>query len=225
MYGATLRFCLPPAEAVPADFIISLSAPSGQAVTVKYATANVTAMAGSEYTAKLLTTLTFLPGETTKTFAVSVTGDLLDEPAETFRLVLSSPVNATIAIAAGTCTITDNDAPPSFTITNATVMEPDSGVVVATFTVKLSAASEQTVSVKYATANGTTAPATAGTDYTAVALTTLTFAPWEVTKSVSVQVKAEIIKEANETFFVNLSGPINATIADAQGLGTILNDD
>jgi len=92
----------------------------------------------------------------------------------------------------------------------------------ATFTVKLSAASGQTIKVKYATGGGT---ATSGTDYTALALTTLTFSPGQTSKTVSVPVKGDLLKEANETFFVNLSGAVNAAIGDAQGLGTILNDD
>jgi hypothetical protein len=149
----------------------------------------------------------------------------LDEAAESFKLVLSSPANATIAAGVGTCTITDNDPPPSITITNATVTEPDTGALTATFTVKLSAASGQTVSVKYATANGTSPQATAGTDYTAIPLTTLTFTPGQTAKSILVQVKGDLTKEPNETFAVNLSGALNATIADNQGLGTITNDD
>lgn len=212
-------------SALTVAFSVHLSAPSGQVVTVKYNTANGTATAPGDYTAKALTTLTFMPGETAKTVQVTVAGDLLDEARENFKLVLSSPTNATVVTGTGTCTINDNDAPPSITITNASVTEPDSGVVIATFTVKLSAVSGQTVSVKYATANGATNPATAGTDYTALALTTLTFTPGQVSKTVSVQVKGELLKELNETFFVNLSGALNASISDPQGLGTILNDD
>ncbi|HYG83148.1 MAG TPA: Calx-beta domain-containing protein [Pyrinomonadaceae bacterium] len=208
--------------AVAATFTVTLSAQSAQTVTVKYATANGTALAGRDYTAKAPTTLTFSPFQTTKTVAVAVAGDLLDEPAETFKLVLSSPTNATIATATGTCTITDNDPAPSVTINNVTVTEPDSGTRAAVFTVKLSAASGQTVTVKYVTANGTAA---SGSDYTALALTTLTFSPGQVSKTVAVPVRGDLVKEANETFFLNLSAPTLATIADAQGLGTIANDD
>ncbi len=150
---------------------------------------------------------------------------MLDEAVETFKLQLTAPTNATIAAGTGTCTINDNDAPPSITINNVAVAEPDTGTRAFVFTVKLSAASGQTVSVKYATANGTTNPATAGTDYTAVALTTLTFLPGQTSKTVTVQARGDLLKELNETFFVNLSAPVNASIADAQGLGTILNDD
>ncbi len=211
--------------AVPANFTVSLSKPSGLVVKVKYATANGTATAPADYTAKALTTLTFAPGEISKTVPVSIVGDTRDEPAETFKLQLSSPSNAIIGAGVGTCTINDNDPPPSITIDNKTVTEPDTGAVSAVFTVKLSAASGQTVTVKYATANGTTNPATAGTDYTAIALTTLTFTPGQISKTVIVQVKGDTAVEPNETFFVNLSAATNATIGVAKGIGTITNDD
>jgi hypothetical protein len=206
----------------PATFTVTLSAASSQTVTVQYQTANVSATAPADYTALALTTLTFAPGQTTKTVSVTVRGDALDEANETFRLLLSSPTNATIAAGTGTCTITDNDPTPSITITNATVTEPDSGTVNAIFTVRLSAASGRSVSVKYATGDGTAA---AGTDYTALALTTLTFPAGQTSKTITVQIKGDTLREANETFYVNLSGAANATISDAQGLGTIRNDD
>ena len=211
--------------ATTATFTITLSAQSAQTVTVKYQTVNGTATAPADYTAKALTTLTFSPFQTTKTVPVTIVGDTRDEAVETFKLQLTAPTNATIAAGTGTCTITDNDPPPSITINNVAVAEPDTGTRALVFTVKLSAASNQTVTVKYATANGTTNPAVAGTDYTAVALTTLTFLPGQTSKTVTVQARGDLIKEANETFFVNLSAPTNAAIADAQGLGTILNDD
>jgi hypothetical protein len=209
-------------SAVVATFTVTLSAQSAQTITVKYQTMNGTATAPRDYAARALTTLTFSPFQTTKTVGVTVAGDLLDEPAENFKLVLSSPTNATVAVAAGTCTINDNDPAPSITIDNKTVTEPNTGTVNAVFTVKLSAASGQNVTVKYVTANGTAA---AGTDYTAVALTTLTFTPGQVSKTVTVQVKGDVADEPNETFFVNLSGAVNATVADAQGVGTITDND
>jgi CSLREA domain-containing protein len=208
-------------SALNAAFTVSLSSASGKTVTIKYATANGTAAAGKDYTAKS-GTLTFLAEQTTKTIAVSVRGDVLDEVNETFFLNLSTPVNATIADNQGLGTINDNDPTPSITIDNRVVTEPDSGAINAIFTVKLSAASGQSITVKYATGGGTAA---SGTDYTAVALTTLTFSPGQTSKTVTVQVRGDTVKEANETFFVNLSGASNATISDAQGLGTITNDD
>ena len=91
--------------------------------------------------------------------------------------------------------------------------EGDTGSLNATFTVTLTPASTQTVTVGYATANGT---ATAGSDYTA-ASGTLTFAPGATTQTVAVGVLGDLLDEANETFTVNLSGPVNAVIADSAG--------
>jgi hypothetical protein len=88
--------------------------------------------------------------------------------------------------------------------------------------VTLSPASNQTVTVNYATADGT---ATAPSDYAAIASTQLTFLPGETTKPVSVTVNGDTTVEPDETFTVNLSGATNANIGDSQGVGTITNDD
>ena len=116
----------------------------------------------------------------------------------------------------------NNDDSPTVAITDVTVMEGTSGTTSATFNVTLSAASATAVTVQYATADGT---ATAPSDYTALALTTLTFNAGETTKPVTVLVNGDTTVEPNETFFVNLSNASGATIADAQGIGTITNDD
>src|SRR6184192_2429001 len=100
---------------------------------------------------------------------------------------------------------------PSLSIGDATVVEGSSGTVAATFQVGLSAPVPQTVTVDYATADGT---ATAPSDYTAKS-GTLTFAPGETTKNVTVLVNGDLLPESDETFSVNLSNAGNATIADA----------
>ena len=92
---------------------------------------------------------------------------------------------------------------------------------VGTFSVTLSPTSPKTVTVNYATANGT---ATAGSDYVA-ASGKLTFAPGAATQSVTVLVNGDATAEPNETFVVTLSRPTNAVIAGATGTGTIFNDD
>ncbi|HYG81107.1 MAG TPA: Calx-beta domain-containing protein, partial [Pyrinomonadaceae bacterium] len=206
--------------ALYATFNVSLSAPSGKTVTVKYATANGTAAAPADYEARA-GTLSFAPGQTTKSVTVGVRGDLLDEATETFFVNLSGPLNATIADAQGIGTITDNDPLPSLTIGNATVTEVDAGTTNVTLTVKLSAASGKAVSVNYATANGT---ASSSGDYVAKS-GTLSFAAGQTAATIVVQVRGDLLKEANETFFVNLGGAVNATIADNQGQVTIVNDD
>ncbi len=89
------------------------------------------------------------------------------------------------------------------------------------FTVSLNKASGKTITVVYATANGT---ASAGSDYTP-ASGTLTFSPGETTKTISVTVNSDTTPEPDETFYLNLASPINVTVSDGQGTGTILNDD
>ena len=106
-------------------------------------------------------------------------------------------------------------------INDVSIVEGNSGTTTATFTVMLSAASAQTITVNFATANGSAA---SGSDYASNS-GTLTFAPGVVSRTISISVFGDTTSEANETFFVNLSGAINAAISDGQGLGTILNDD
>ncbi len=203
-----------------AVFAVTLSAPSARSITVDWSTANGTAVAGSDYTAAS-GTLTFAPGTTSQTLTVLVTGDALDEANETFTVNLANPTAATIADGAGLGTITDDDAPPAVSIADATVTEGNTGPVLATFAVTLSAPSGRTISVAYATANGT---AVAPGDYAANS-GTLTFTAGVTTQNVSVIVNGDTIDEANETFTVTLSAPVNVTIADGSGLGTITDDD
>jgi len=117
--------------------------------------------------------------------------------------------------------IYEEPPPPTLSINNVTVTEGHAGTTDAVFTVSLSAASSLTVTVDYATADNT---ATAGSDYTA-ASDTLTFAPGVTSQPITVTVQGDTLDEFDETYFVNLSNPTNATIADNQGLGTITDDD
>ena len=205
---------------VNANFTASLSAASGLQVTVNYATANETATAGSDYVASS-GTVTFPAGSTTQTISVVVNGDALPEPTETFFINLSNAVNATIADAQGQGTINDDDALPSISISDVSVTEGNTGTVNANFTASLSAASGLQVTVNYATANGT---ATSGSDYV-TGSGTVTFPAGSTTQTISIAVNGDALDEPNETFFVNLSTAVNATIADAQGVCTINDDD
>jgi uncharacterized delta-60 repeat protein len=90
-----------------ATFTVRLSAASASAVTVRYATANTTANA-TDFTAKS-GTVTFAPGQTTKTIVVPVIGDTVVEPNETFKVNLTKPTNASIADAGAVGTITNDD--------------------------------------------------------------------------------------------------------------------
>jgi hypothetical protein len=187
---------------------------------VRFATADGSATQPGDY-AQNDGTITFAPGQETSTVTVTVKGDALDEANETFFVDLTSATNATIGEAQGVGTITDDDPTPSLSINDVTVAEGDSGTTNATFTVSLSAASGRQVTVAFATADGT---AQAPSDYTSTS-GTLTFAPGETTKSVVVPVEGDTLDETNEQFFVNLSSATNATIGEAQGVGTITDDD
>jgi len=112
--------------------------------------------------------------------------------------------------------------PPSISINDVSHPEGDGGTKPFTFVIKLSASTTVPVRVKYRTANGT---AHAPSDYTALPLKALKFNPGQTTKTVTVLVKGDTTHEANESFFVNLSSPKNATIGDGKGKGTIVNDD
>src|SRR5262249_22041056 len=154
---------------------------------------------------------------------VAALGDAVAEPTETFAVNLSAAFNATIADAQGVGTILDDDAAvtPTVAIDDVTVTEGNAGTTTAVFTVSLSAKSGQNGNVDDATANDT---ATAQGDHPLTSRP-LTFAPGVTTHSITVAAVGETIFEANEHFLVNLSNPVNATLADAQGIGTITNDD
>jgi hypothetical protein len=91
-----------------ATFTVTLSEPTSLSVSLNYGTTNGTAIAPGDYTTKSAT-LSIPPGSTSKTFTITIKGDRIDEPNETFFINLSNPANATIADNQGTCTIVDND--------------------------------------------------------------------------------------------------------------------
>ncbi|CAN5754779.1 hypothetical protein BH10CHL1_BH10CHL1_39550 [soil metagenome] len=196
-----------------------LSAASGLPVTVNYATSNGTAIAGSDYQAAA-GALTFAPGETSKTFVVSILYDALDENNETIDLTLSAPNHATLGTPASvTLTITDNDNPPTvqFSAPNYSVGETAGSALI---TATLNAASGLTVTVHYASSNGT---ATAGNDYSAAA-GILTFSPGQMVKAFGVSVVADNLDESDETLHLALNNPNHASLgAPSNALLTILD--
>jgi uncharacterized protein YjiK len=203
------------------NFTVSLSAISGQDLSVDYATADGSATAPDDYTTTL-STLTVPAGSASGTVSVAIIDDAIPESAETFTLNLSNAVNATISDNQGVGTITDNEGLSSLAINDVSVNEGNSGTVDAVFTVTLSPANSQTVTVDYATADDN---AVAPGDYVAAGPLTVTFPPNTTTQTISVTVNGDVLDEADETFLVNLSNPVNATISDNQGVGTITDDD
>jgi hypothetical protein len=125
-------------------------------------------------------------------------------------------------IATHTVTILDDDPTPSISIGDSTLREGSNGTVsFTTLPVELSAPSGQNVSVDFSSSDGT---ATAGSDYEPIS-GTLVFGPGETSAQLTVSVLGDDLREVDETYTVDLSNPVNVTIADGQGLGTILDDD
>jgi hypothetical protein len=211
----------PNGGSVTAVFIVSLSPASSQPVTVVVASAAGSATAGSDFSAFAPRTLSFAPGVTSVAVPVSVLGDLRNEATESFSVNLSSAVNAVIADGQGIGTILDNDPVPVLSVYDVAVKEGDSGTRSATFVVRLSALSGRTVTVAYATADGT---AGAGGDYSATS-GTLTFPAGTLTRHVTVEIHGDTIFEPDESFFLQLSSATAAQIGDGQGTATILDDD
>src|SRR5204863_25449 len=163
---------------------------------------------------------------------VQVCGDTTFETNETFFVNLSNPSNATISITkgTGTGTITNDDAAPSFSINDVTQAEGNAGTTAFTFTVTKTGATAQSATVDFATANGTAfaavgrphicTPAACSSPNYLPTSKTLTFAPTDTIKTITVQVCGDTTFETNETFFVNLSNPSNATISITKGTRT-----
>ncbi|MFO1219881.1 MAG: immunoglobulin-like domain-containing protein [Burkholderiaceae bacterium] len=203
---------------------VTLSNPSSVATTYSLSLVDGSATGGGvDYTSTLTNaaftngvtisggTITVPAGVTSFTVSVPTTGDALNEANETYTLNVGG--------ASGTGTILDDDPAPTLAIDNVTVNE---AAGTATFTVTLSAASGQTVSVNYATGGGT---ATAGSDYTTTS-GTLTFAPGTLTRTITVPITNDTLTEATETFNVTLSGAVNAGITGTGvGVGTIIDND
>ncbi len=202
-----------------ATFTVSLSAPSGQTVSVDVSSADGTATTFYDYMAPT-GPLTFAPGVTTQTVDVAVVGDTIAEVNETFTINLSAPVNGTILDSQGAGTIIDDEPDPEMTITGSTVIEGDAGTTTATFVV-LVTPSQRTVVVDYATED---LEAIAPGDYLA-ANGRLTFVPGAVNvQTISVTVNGDLLDELDERFIVRLLRPDDGTLLDETGI-LIVDDD
>ena len=115
----------------------------------------------------------------------------------------------------------EGGALPALSIADLSVAEGNGEHAHFMFVVTLDHAATSPVTVAYSTANGT---AKAGKDYVASS-GTVTFAAGETSKTVHVDIKGDVLAEANETFKINLSSPTGATIADGTATGTIIDDD
>jgi hypothetical protein len=190
-------------------------------VTIGYATANGAATAGGGDYQAASGTLTIPAGQTSGTITVLVNGDRLGEPNETFFVNLSNLNYGAIADGQGVGTIVDDE--PRISISDVTKMEGNSGTTLFVFTVSLSAAYDAPVTVNFATSDDKAK--TSDHDYQAQS-GTLTFAPGETTKTITIVVYGDTKKEPKETFYLDLFGiSSNSLFTKNRGIGTIQNDD
>ncbi len=202
-------------------FNVNLALPSTEQVTVNYLAASGKAKQGEDFTA-VSGVLVFPPGSTNQTVTVPIIGDLVDEPDETFSLIIYSATNAVISRAQGFATIIDDDAQAArITVTDGTITEGDSGTKDFIFNVRLSERSGHVVTVNYGTAPGS---ASVGLDYLPQS-GTIAFSPGETNRQVVVKIVGDAVHENTENFFLNIGGATFATIDDNQGEATILDND
>jgi len=205
---------------VNTTFTLTLSSAAEFDVTVHYDTANKTALSGSDYVGTS-GDVVIPPGQTSATFTVAVMGDRLPESTETFFVNLSGASNASIMDCQGSGTILDDE--PCISISDVAKREGRKNTTSFVFTVTLSAAYDEPVTVSFRSVDGTAT--TSDGDY--IAKTgILTFAPGETTKTITIEVKGDSKRESDETFYLDLFGnSSNSLLVDSRGIGSILNDD
>jgi Ca2+-binding RTX toxin-like protein len=207
------------------DVVVSLGAPALAAVTVNYSASGSTATnsGGAADFYGYSGVLNFASGETTKVVRIELQDDSTPEGYETFYFNLSSPSANAIVLAepAAIGIIDDDNIPtsgPTLHVRDA-VVDEKSGTV--TFVVTLGGllgeVSNDVVTVAYQTGGGT---ATAGADYAAKA-GTLTFAPGETVKTITVDLAADGANEGLERINLTLSGAVGATIVDGRAVAEI----
>ncbi|MBL0040820.1 MAG: hypothetical protein IPP28_07185 [Xanthomonadales bacterium] len=215
--------------ATPFAFLVTLSEPSGRAVSAQATTSDGSAVAGGDY-ASLSATVNFAPGDTSEMFTVSVVGDAVDEGAdEAFDVTLSAPNNATLganAVATGTIQNDDAVAPAGGTLqfSAATYSVGEAGVQ-ATITVTRTGGSSGAVGVTYASSDGSAT--IAGNDYTAAGGTLSWLAGDVADKTFTVPINNDSTDEPDETVNLALSLPTGGAALGAPSTSvlTITDDD
>ena len=199
-------------------------------LSVDFSTTDGTAIAGQDYTS-MSGTLTFGPGETSKTIQIPIANDATAEPNEDFTVALrnNASLEAVGAPAVVQVTIQDRTTVPELTVTSFVVIEGNTGTTTeAAFTINLSAATGRAVTGNFTmfnfTAFGGAKCGMPGVDYESSA-GTFSFNPGSTTFTVPLKVCGDTSAEADEIFVLQLSNASGATILFSQGTGTIGNDD
>lgn len=206
-------------ESQSVDLVVSLSSAADHAVTVAYAVTGGTASSADATVTG--STITFMPGETSRTIAVAVTDDSIDEPDETVMVTLSDPVAASLAAtSASTLTITDDDSSPTVALAQATASVAEE-VTTVNVTVQLSGESAFAISVPFTIAGSADNPE----DFTLGGGATVMIPAGQTSATIAVHVKADDLDEADETVIVNLGTPTNATAGAVTSATLTITDD
>ncbi|HYD68571.1 Calx-beta domain-containing protein [Azospirillum sp.] len=216
------------ADSTPFTFTISRNALSIGTSSVDWAVTSDSAADGADFAGggRPNGTVTFGPGETSKTITVAVAGDATVEADEGFTVQLSN-ATGTIVVGSATGTIRNDDTSLSVAASSTDKLETDKrSTAPFTFTVTRSGVLDGTSSASWSVAGSGGSPADA-TDFTDNALPngTVTFAAGEASKTITVAVAGDNKKEPDEGFTLTLSNASGATIGNASATGTILNDD
>lgn len=201
------------------DFVVTLSPAVTNQVTVNYATADGSAIAGTDYL-PASGRLTFAAGATQQVVPVTVLGATATSPSQNFSVQLSAATNALVTRSTATGTITNSVVTPLASVNDPTTFAPAAGTNFVIFTLSLSAAANQPVSVQVATANQT---ALAGVDYLPLNQT-ITFTAGQLQQTVSVGILGSTNAETSKTFALNLSAPAGLLLAQNQGVCTIFDN-
>lgn len=206
------------------EYRLQLSSPATRRETFYVSTRDGSAKVTQDYRPLTRVPVTILPGQSSAIFRLVTVANpaidydktvLIDVVPATPGFPVPSPFVTTIPGPLG-------PRPPEASITDVTVVEGDAGTSTnVSFVISLNAPWTQPVSINYATADGT---ATSGSDYTATS-GTVTFAPGELSKLVTVTVIGDDTAEADETFLLNLSNPTNVILVRSSATATITNDD
>ncbi|MEM7725494.1 MAG: Calx-beta domain-containing protein [Cyanobacteria bacterium P01_A01_bin.45] len=208
-------------EGESADFEVTLSNPSSSDIILNYSTNDDTATTiDNDYVPDNSNSITFLAGETSKNISIGTTEDSKFEGNEAFNLSLDSANGAIISDSKnlGIATINNNDQQPTISIEDISVDEGEIGE----FKITLSNPSSETITVSYQSEDGDAT--ILDNDYTPIQ-DTITFAPDEVSKTISLNTTDDNLFEGNETVNIKLSDATNATISDPEGTVTITNND
>jgi hypothetical protein len=208
---------------MPFSVKLSMPSPAPQWVQLQPGVGGPTpATANTDFNAAGPYVVNFAPGETAKVVNVPIKGDTLHEYNETFALrVVAHGPGIAVADGEGIGMITNDDAAPIVSVNDVSKAEGTGGLTPFTFTAKLSAPSATTIKVDAVAQSGT---ALVPEDLTGGPVT-LSFGPGVTSRTYSPQINGDGKVEANETFTVNLSHPVNATLGDSVGAGKIVNDD